>query len=80
MSGLFARLALRSRTRPAHKERPPRALGKNNRHMVVLGTTNGWLAKVLTAIEASRVDSAVVVTLRAAIPLGGGIDAVSLCS
>ena len=69
MSALLAWLALRSRTQLAHHERPRRALRKNIRHMVVLGTTNGWLANVLTAIAVSRVDSAVVAMLQATIPL-----------
>ena len=69
MAALLAWLALRSRTQPAHNERPRRALGKNIRHMVVLGTTNGWLANVLTAIAVSRVDSAVVAMLQACVPL-----------
>jgi drug/metabolite transporter (DMT)-like permease len=37
--------------------------------MVVLGTTNGWLANVLTAVAVSRVDSAVVAMLQATVPL-----------
>ena len=37
--------------------------------MVVLGTTNGWLANVLTVIAVSRVDSAVVAMLQASVPL-----------
>jgi drug/metabolite transporter (DMT)-like permease len=37
--------------------------------MVVLGTTNGWLANVLTAIAVSRIDSAVVAMLQASVPL-----------
>ena len=37
--------------------------------MVVLGTTNGWLSNVLTAVAVSRVDSAVVAMLQAAVPL-----------
>lgn len=69
MSALLAWLALRSRTQLAHHERPRRALRKNIRHMVVLGTTNGWLANVLTAIAVSRVDSAVVAMLQATVPL-----------
>ena len=69
MSALLAWLALRSRTQRARDERPPPALGKNIRHMVVLGTTNGWLANVLTAIAVSRVDSAVVAMLQACVPL-----------
>jgi drug/metabolite transporter (DMT)-like permease len=69
MSALLAWLALRSRTQRARDERPRPALGKNIRHMVVLGTTNGWLANVLTAIAVSRVDSAVVAMLQACVPL-----------
>ena len=69
MSALLAWLALRSRTQPAHNQRPRLALGENIRHMVVLGTTNGWLANVLTAIAVSRVDSAVVAMLQASVPL-----------
>ena len=37
--------------------------------MVVLGTTNGWLSNVLTAVAVSRVDSAVVAMLQAFVPL-----------
>src|SRR5246127_1134666 len=37
--------------------------------MVVLGTTNGWLTNVLTAVAVSRVDSAVVAMLQASVPL-----------
>src|SRR3984893_7303560 len=66
---LLAWLALRRRTTLAHNEQSRRALGKNIRHMVVLGTTNGWLANVLTAIAVSRVDSAVVAMLQASVPL-----------
>ena len=69
MAALLAWLALRSRTQPAQNERPRRALGKDIRHMVVLGTTNGWLSNVLTAIAVSRVDSAVVAMLQASVPL-----------
>src|SRR5437867_5085979 len=32
-------------------------------HMIVLGTTNGWLTNVLTAAAVSRVDSAAVVAM-----------------
>ena len=69
MAALLAWLALRSRTQPAHNDRPRRALGEDIRHMVVLGTTNGWLSNVLTAIAVSRVDSAVVAMLQASVPL-----------
>jgi len=37
--------------------------------MIVLGTTNGWLANVLTIIAVKRVDSAVVAMSQAAVPL-----------
>jgi drug/metabolite transporter (DMT)-like permease len=68
-AALLAWLAYRSRT-PAARSGPPRSsLWKNLRHMVVLGTTNGWLANVLTAVAVSRVDSAVVAMLQASVPL-----------
>jgi len=38
-------------------------------HMVIPGTTNGWLTNVLTATAVSHVDSAVVAMLEAAVPL-----------
>src|SRR6202022_4627465 len=61
--------ALRRRALPvtgSHSlPRPWKTIG----HMVVLGTTNGWLTNVLTATAVSRVDSAVVAMLQAAVPL-----------
>ena len=39
------------------------------RHMVVLGTTNGWLANVLTAVAVRHADSAVVAMIQATVPL-----------
>ncbi len=42
---------------------------KNITHMVVLGTTNGWLTNVLIAMAVSRIDSAVVAMLQASVPL-----------
>jgi drug/metabolite transporter (DMT)-like permease len=69
MAALLAWLALRSRM-PTNHPGPPRSPTRNNlRHMLVLGTTNGWLANVLTAIAVSRVDSAVVAMLQASVPL-----------
>jgi drug/metabolite transporter (DMT)-like permease len=69
MSALLAWLALRSQT-PSADDGPSRSsLWKNIGHMVVLGTTNGWLANVLTAAAVSRVDSAVVAMLQASVPL-----------
>jgi drug/metabolite transporter (DMT)-like permease len=68
MSALLAWLAWRSRALPAYGPLTPSAW-KNIGHMVVLGTTNGWLANVLTAAAVSRVDSAVVAMLQASVPL-----------
>jgi drug/metabolite transporter (DMT)-like permease len=70
MSALLAWLALRSRTNPPAYDGPllP-SRRKNIGHMFVLGTTNGWLANVLTAVAVSRVDSAVVAMLQAFVPL-----------
>src|ERR1700738_227492 len=69
MSALLVWLALRGRPPPLYQGplRPSR--WKNFRHIVVLGTTNGWLSNVLTAVAVSRVDSAVVAMLQAAVPL-----------
>ncbi len=69
MSALLAWLALRSRTPPADDVPSRSSPWKNIRHMVVLGTTNGWLSNVLTAAAVSRVDSAVVAMLQASVPL-----------
>src|SRR5271165_2610633 len=69
MSALLAWLALRRRKLPADDTPSPPSPWKNVGHMVVLGTTNGWLANVLTAIAVSRVDSAVVAMLQASVPL-----------
>jgi drug/metabolite transporter (DMT)-like permease len=69
MSALLAWLVLRRRTLPADDTAPPRSPWKNIGHMVVLGTTNGWLANVLIATAVSRVDSAVVAMLQASVPL-----------
>jgi len=69
MSALLVWLALRGRTLPLNQG-PLRHSGwKDFRHMIVLGTTNGWLANVLVAMAVSRVDSAVVAMLQASVPL-----------
>jgi drug/metabolite transporter (DMT)-like permease len=69
MSALLVWLAL-------WRRRPPREGGRSRPlswkplgHMIVLGTTNGWLTTVLIAVAVSRVDSAVVAMLQAAVPL-----------
>jgi drug/metabolite transporter (DMT)-like permease len=69
MSALLAWLALRSRTPPAYGSLSQPFRRKSIGHMFVLGTTNGWLANVLTATAVSHVDSAVVAMLQAAVPL-----------
>src|SRR5260370_38844280 len=60
MAALLAWLALRRRALPVTGNhslpRPWKTIG----HMVVLGTTNGWLANVLTATAVRRVASAAV--------------------
>jgi drug/metabolite transporter (DMT)-like permease len=66
---LLAWLALRSRTTLAHNEQSRLAPWKNIGHMVVLGTTNGWLSAVLVAAAVSQLDSAVVAMLQAFVPL-----------
>ena len=66
---LLAWLALRSQTPPADDGPSRSSPWKNIGHMVVLGTTNGWLANALTAAAVSRVDSAVVAMLQASVPL-----------
>jgi drug/metabolite transporter (DMT)-like permease len=69
MSALLVWLAFQSRTLPAYYRPSLPSSWKNIRHMVVLGTTNGWLANVLTATAVSRIDSAVVAMLQASVPL-----------
>jgi drug/metabolite transporter (DMT)-like permease len=69
MSALLAWLAFRSRTPSAQYGTLQSSTWMNIRHMLVLGTTNGWLANVLIAAAVSRVDSAVVAMLQASVPL-----------
>jgi drug/metabolite transporter (DMT)-like permease len=66
---LLAWLALRGRAPPNDYRPPLPSAWKNLGHMLVLGTTNGWLANVLVATAVSRVDSAVVAMLQATVPL-----------
>ena len=69
MTALLAWLALTRRPPPPvgddRRGSPWRTIG----HMLVLGTTNGWLVNVLTATAVSHVDSAVVAMLQAVVPL-----------
>ena len=69
MSALLAWLALQTRSPVAYDLPPPSPPWTNIVHMVVLGTTNGWLTNVLVAVAVSRVDSAVVAMLQASVPL-----------
>src|SRR3954470_10570652 len=46
-----------------------RAVWGDFRHMVVLGTTNGWLANVMTVTALRYLDSAVVAIVLATVPL-----------
>jgi drug/metabolite transporter (DMT)-like permease len=69
MAALLAWLVVRRRTPPLDDGRPRAPPREAIRHMLVLGTTNGWLANVLTAIAVRRVDSAVVAMLQASVPL-----------
>ncbi len=69
MSALLVWLALRGRRLAPHQASLRPSGLKNFRHMIVLGTTNGWLANALTAVAVSRVDSAVVAMLQASVPL-----------
>jgi drug/metabolite transporter (DMT)-like permease len=69
MTALLAWLASRRRALPAYGSGSLPRLWKIIGHMVVLGITNRWLTNVLTATAVSRVDSAVVAMLQAAVPL-----------
>src|SRR6266481_3439100 len=69
MAALLAWLALRGRTLPAYGSPSLPSPWKNLGHMIVLGTTNGWLTNVLTATAVGRVDSAVVAMPQASVPL-----------
>lgn len=53
----------------ARRTMPRTAAWKNVRHMLVLGTTNGWLANALIAMAVRNVDTAVVAMIQAAVPL-----------
>jgi drug/metabolite transporter (DMT)-like permease len=68
MTALLAWLASRRRL-SAYGSHPLPRLWKTIGHMVILGTTNGWLTNVLTATAVSHVDGAVVAMLRAAVRL-----------
>jgi len=59
---------------PMHSsERTSRAIWSDFRHMVVLGTTNGWLASVMTVTALRYLDSAIVAIVLATVPLFVGM-------
>jgi drug/metabolite transporter (DMT)-like permease len=57
------------RKAPIHSNDWRRAVWGDLRHMVVLGTTNGWLANVMTVTALRYLDSAVVAIVLATVPL-----------
>jgi len=67
MAALLAWVASRHRALPAYGSGSLPRLWKTIGHMVVLGSTNGWPTNVLTATAVSRVDSAVMAMLQAAV-------------
>jgi drug/metabolite transporter (DMT)-like permease len=69
MLALLVWLALRPPAPPTEGNHSLLSSSKTIGHMIVLGTTNGWLVNVLTAAAVSNVDSAVVAMLQAAVPL-----------
>jgi drug/metabolite transporter (DMT)-like permease len=68
MAALLAWLILRKPPTYANDWRP-RAVWGDFRHMVVLGTTNGWLANAMTVTALRYLDSAVVAIVLATVPL-----------
>jgi drug/metabolite transporter (DMT)-like permease len=68
MAALLAWLMVRKV--PMHPcKRRSEAIWSEFRHMVVLGTTNGWLANVMTVTALRYVDSAIVGIILATVPL-----------
>src|SRR4051794_29231173 len=68
MAALLVWLAVRRLPRSS-SEQHPQAAWWNFRHMVVLGTTNGWLANVMTVTALRHLDSALVAIVLATVPL-----------
>ncbi len=69
MAALLGWLASPRRALPVYGSHPLPRLWKTIAHMVILGTTNGWLTNVPTATAVSHLDSAVVAMLQASVPL-----------
>src|SRR4051812_17393139 len=51
------------------RERPSRAMWSDIQHMVVLGTTNGWLANIMIVTALRYLDTAIVAIILATVPL-----------
>ena len=68
MTALLVWVASRRRALPSYGRCPLPRLWKTIGHMVIPGTTHGWLINVLTVTAVSHVDSAVVAMLQAAVP------------
>jgi|GEM_PF-279091 drug/metabolite transporter (DMT)-like permease len=66
---LLAWLAVRRAPARAAATRSRQSGWSDFGHMIVLGTTNGWLANVLTAVAARHLDSATVAMSQAAVPV-----------
>jgi len=69
MTALLVWLLVRPSPQLAGGGTPPFPRWKDLGPMIVLGTTNGWLANVLTAIAVRHIDSAVVAMTQATVPL-----------
>lgn len=67
MTALLVFLALRRLL--LGRTAPRTGAWRDLRHMLVLGTTNGWLANALIAVAVRHVDTAVVAMIQAAVPL-----------
>jgi len=64
---LFAWLVIRAMRQPLPGL--PLPTRRDLRHMVVLGTTNGWFANVTTAVAVAHAESATVAMLQATVPV-----------
>jgi drug/metabolite transporter (DMT)-like permease len=69
MAALLAWIVIRNLSGHTGGWRAQLADRKNFRHVLVLGTTNGWLTNVLIVVAVPHVDSSVVAMSQAAVPL-----------
>lgn len=68
-TGLLVWLALRREIGDASGDRPPTSIRRALPHMLVLGTTNGWLASFLMVTAVRHADTAIVAMMQASVPL-----------